>query len=352
MTLLEQVADEENLLNAFQLAKKGCDWKYSVQSYDANALNETYKLHKELLNKTYEPNKYFEFILKERGKVRHIKACSVRDRVVQKSLCNNVLNPILVKYLVYDNGASLKGKGISFSRNRLETHLHKYYKEYNTNEGYILQIDFSKFFDSIPHDKLIIAVEEKLPDDSLNWLIEKLIKSFGQEKGLGIGSQISQICGLYYPTKIDNYCKIVKSLKYYGRYMDDIYIIHPDKKYLQELLKEINNIAIELGLTINLKKTRICKINKVFCYLKIKYTLLPNGVLIKKLHRESITRERRRLKRYAKSKILPYKTIELAYKSWRGNAIKYDSKKSIQNLDALYDKLFIEPFLSGSYKDC
>lgn len=347
MTLLEEVANEENLLKAFNKAKKGCDWKYSVQSYDANTLNETYKLHKELLNKTYKPNKYFEFTLKERGKIRHIKACSVRDRVVQKSLCDNVLNPILTKYLVYDNGASLKHKGISFARHRLEIHLYKYYKQYNTNEGYILQIDFSKFFDSIPHDKLIQAIEEKLPDDSLNWLIEILIRSFGDKKGLGIGSQISQISGLFYPTKIDTYCKQVKALKYYGRYMDDIYVIHPDKKYLQEILMEINKIASELELIINLRKTRICKINKSFCYLKIKYTLLPDGRLVRKLHRESITRERRRIKKYAKSN-LPYKTIEQAYKSWRGNAIKYDSKKSVRNLDKLYNELFIEPFASSA----
>lgn len=345
MTLLEKVAKEENLLNAFKEAKEGCDWKYSVQRYDANSLYETYKLHNELMNKTYTPRKYYEFILSERGKIRHIKACNIRDRVVQKSLCNNILNPILKKYLIYDNGASLENKGVSFSRKRLEIHLSKYYKKYG-NEGYILQIDFSKFFDSIPHDKLIKAIEEKLPDDSINWLVEILINSFGGEKGLGIGSQISQISGLFYPSPIDNYCKIVKSLKFYGRYMDDIYVIHRDKKFLSSLLKEITKIADDLGLVINKKKTRIVKINKTFTYLKIKYCLLDNGVIIKKLHRTSITRERRKVKKYAKSK-LPYAAIEQAYKSWRGNAINYFSRKSVKNIDSLYNNLFITPFLRG-----
>lgn len=100
----------------------------------------------------------------------------------------------------------------------------------------------------------------------------------------------------FYPSRIDNYCKIVKSLKYYGRYMDDIYIIHPDKKYLQQLLLELKEIADELGLVINMKKTRICKIDRTFTYLKIKYTLLEDGTIVKKLHRDSIVRERRRLK--------------------------------------------------------
>lgn len=345
MTLLEKIAKEENLLNAFKEAKEGCDWKYSVQRYDINSLYETYKLHKELINKTYVPRKYYEFILSERGKIRHIKACNIRDRVVQKSLCNNILNPILKKYLIYDNGASLKNKGVSFSRKRLEVHLSKYYKKYG-NEGYILQIDFSKFFDSIPHDKLIKMIEEKLPDNSINWLIEILINSFGGERGLGIGSQISQISGLFYPSPIDNYCKIVKSLKFYGRYMDDIYIIHQDKKFLLSLLKEITEIADSLGLVINKKKTKIVKINKTFTYLKIKYCLLEDGTIIKKLHRTSITRERRKIKKYAKSE-LPYPVIEQAYKSWRGNAINYFSQRSVKNIDSLYNNLLITPFLRG-----
>lgn len=49
-------------------------------------------------------------------------------------------------------------------------------------------------------------------------------------KSVGIGSQISQISGVYYPTRIDNYCKIVKGMKYYGRYMDKLFdelFIHP-----------------------------------------------------------------------------------------------------------------------------
>lgn len=345
MTLLEKVAKEENLLNAFEEAKKGCDWKYSIQKYDSNSLYETYKLHNELINKTYAPRKYYEFILSERGKIRHIKACNIRDRVVQKSLCNNILNPILKKYLIYDNGASLENKGVSFSRKRLEIHLSKYYKEYG-NEGYILQIDFSKFFDSIPHNKLIEMIEKKLPDDSINWLIEILINSFGGEKGLGIGSQISQISGLFYPSPIDNYCKIVKSLKFYGRYMDDIYVIHQDKKFLSTLLEEITKIANDLDLVINEKKTKIVKINKTFTYLKIKYCLLKDGTIIKKLHRTSITRERRKIKKYAKSN-LPYPVIEQAYKSWRGNAINYFSQKSVKNIDSLYNNLFITPFLKG-----
>lgn len=348
--LIAIVADEENLIAAFHSAKKECSWKQSVQEYEANILDETYRLHKELLEGTYKPRNYFEFTLRERGKVREIKACNIRDRVVQKSLCDNILNPILTPKLIYDNGASLKGKGISFSRGRLEHHLHKYYREYGTNEGYILQIDFSKFFASIPHEPLLKKVEDVLPNDSCNWLIELLVNSFDGDKGLGIGSQISQIFGLFYPTEIDTYCKVVKGLKYYARYMDDIYIIHPDKKYLQQLLVEITEIANTLGLVVNMRKTKICKIDRTFIYLKIRYFLTETGKVVKKMHRDSITRERRRLKRFAGDRVeIPYKDIENAYRSWRGGTREFNSRRSLRQMDLLYDELFIKPFLTGEY---
>ncbi len=75
------------------------------------------------------------------------------------------------------------------------------------------------------------------------------------DKSVGIGSEISQISGLLYPSRIDNYCKIVKGLKYYGRYMDDTYVIHESKEYLKQLLREITEICNEYGIFINNKKT-------------------------------------------------------------------------------------------------
>lgn len=49
-----------------------------------------------------------------------------------------------LKNYIYDNCASIKGRGISQQRKRFEIHLHKYYQLYG-NDGYILFGDFSKF---------------------------------------------------------------------------------------------------------------------------------------------------------------------------------------------------------------
>ena len=80
-------------------------------------------------------------------------------------------------------------------------------------------------------------------------------------KRLNIGDQISQILGISYLIQFDNFVKIVNGVEFYGRYMDDCYIIHSDKKYLEQLLKRLVIKAEECGIYINLNKTKICKLS-------------------------------------------------------------------------------------------
>lgn len=136
----------DNLLKGFMSTKKGVKWKESIQYYDYNLIERIFKLISDLETYTYKIGKTYEFDLDERGKKRHIKAPAVNDRVVHHVLCDDILMPILLKYLIFDNGASIKHKGLDFARNRFTEHLHKYWKNHQTNEGYILLIDFSKFF--------------------------------------------------------------------------------------------------------------------------------------------------------------------------------------------------------------
>lgn len=336
--MYEKLTDMNALYHAFEQSKSGVDWKCSIQRYEANVLPEILKLHRELENGTYKQKSFYEFDAYERGKRRHIKSLHISDRVVQRALCDEILSPSLQKYLIYDNGASVKGKGIEFSRNRLRAHLQKYYRKHG-NKGYILLIDFKKFFDSIPHDKVLAEVAKHIDDERVMDLLTRMTASFGDGRSLGIGSQISQVMGVYYPTRIDNYCKIVKGCKYYGRYMDDLYIIHEDKEFLKSLLVEIRNIANELGLTISEHKTQICRIDKGFVYLKMFHFVTETGKIVRKPCKANTTRERRKLKKL-KDKDIPVKDILDSYKSWRGSVAKYQSRRVVQNMDKLFMELY------------
>lgn len=386
--LFDRLLDANNLIESFNNSKKDVCWKESVQRYESNLLRNVNHTIKELKNGSYEQKPFYEFPLMERGKRRHVKSLHISDRVINRAVCDYILYPSLQNYLIYDNGASVKGKGIGFTRSRLDCHLHKYYAKYKTNDGYILLIDFKKFFDNIDHATLLEYIGEKIDDKEAMKLITYLIGTFRvdvsymtdeefencrsevfnslrynneipkeqqtgekfMDKSLGIGSQISQISGIFYPTKLDNYCKIVKGCRFYGRYMDDTYVISNSKEYLQQLVIEVVAICTEMGIHVNQKKTQICKLTD-FTFLKTKYTLTETGKIVHRMPHDNITRERRKLKTLnvmINDGRIPYQDARTQYGSWRGNASHYDAYETIRSMDKLYNGLFIDPFIQGN----
>lgn len=105
---MKKLSNANSLVQAFQLTKKESIWKESVQRYEMNLLRNTYFLRAALRDGSYQQKDFYEFTLTERGKTRYIKSMHITDRVVQRSLCDNILLPLLLKYLIHDNGASFK----------------------------------------------------------------------------------------------------------------------------------------------------------------------------------------------------------------------------------------------------
>lgn len=161
-------------------------------------------------------------------------------------------------------------------------------------------------------------------------------------KSVNIGDQLSQILGIYYPYKIDNYVKYVRSQKFYGRYMDDWYIMNPSKEELQDLLENIRVIAKERGIHINEKKTRIVKISGTYKFLQVRYTLTQTGKIIKRINPDRVTAMRRKLKKLSvkiQNGEIPYEYVEDMFKSWMGGFYKLLSKQQRKNLISLYEDL-------------
>ena len=336
-------------------AIKSAPFKYQTQLFEINHLLETAMLLKDLKEWKYRPTKGKKFVIKERGKVRNITTNGMVDKTINHLLCDEILTPTISPYLIYDNGASQKNKGVAFHRKRLEVHLHQYYRKYKSNDGYVLLIDFSGYYASIPHNLCLKTIQSFLKNVDPGeaqitlWILKNLFDVFNidnkNKRGVDIGSQPSQNIGISYPTKIDNYIKIVKGIKYYGRYTDDLYIIHRDKDFLKQLLKEIKEIADNLGLIINPKKTHLCKLSQPFRILQLQYKLTDTGRVVRKIHPKAITRERRKIKAYKRlldNNRLKYEEIENIFKSWMSANYKNMSMKQIENMSQLYYDLFKE----------
>lgn len=375
-----RIADMNVLYDAFLASMKGSAWKEEPQKFEIDFLSEITKLKQELETRTYETSPGSEFTLNERGKIRHVHGGRIRDRVVRHALCDEVLDKSLKPYLIFNNSASQKGKGIKFARQMFEKDLHNYWLKNRTNDGFAGFVDMSKFYDNIQHEKVKEMVSEKV-DEFAGWLFGQIVDTFkidvsymtdeeyagcmnrrfdsveyhesipeelrtGQKymaKSVDIGDQVSQSIGVFYPTRLDNYAKTVRGAKMYGRYMDDIYIIGETKEYVESVIRGIAEQADTLGLFINERKTRIVKLSTTFIFLQIKYRLSDSGQVIKRINPKSVTRERRKLKAYKRlyeKGGIEYAAVEQAYKSWMGSYTPIMSKKQINNMKKLYKELF------------
>lgn len=359
---------------------KGSAWKAEPQRFMLDFLSEIVALKQEIESREYRTSPGTEFTLNERGKTRHIHGARMRDRVVRHALCDGELADALRPYLIHNNGASQKGKGLSFSRALFEKDLHNFWLKYRDNNGFIGFIDFSKYYDNIRHDQIKARVGPKISEEG-NWLLDEILRTFeidvsymtdeeyarcmetkfnsvqyyetipteartGQRfmsKGVDIGDQVSQDIGIYFPTPVDNYVKIVRGCKWYGRYMDDMYIICRDRDELKSVIDGAKIVARSMGIYINDRKTHIARLGDTYKYLQIKYSLAENGRVIKRINPKAVTRERRRIKAYHRLILrgeMTGEAAEMAIRSWMGDYSRLMSKKHIQNMKALYRALF------------
>ena len=331
------IMNRNNLYSAAEEAKKRVMWKGTVQRWNNNQLLETEKLYRDLANGKDVRKGFSKFTVFERGKLRHISAVRFYERVVQKNLCSNILIPVYSKSLIYDNTASQKGKGMLFAYNRLSTHLRRFFKRYGIN-GYALLIDFKGYFENINHTALKQLYRRYFKDKRLLGLIDSFVDAYG-EKGLGLGSEANQMHAIFFPNEIDHAVNIGgHGLVYYGRYMDDSYIISPEKNILKRILFKIKKICEKLEITLSPKKTKIVSLHNGIKWLKTRFYLLETGKIIKKPCRNSIVRERRKLKKQLKllkQGKISRAEIRQSFESWAGSMKRRNARLSVWKMRQL-----------------
>ena len=379
---LELLFDFDNLIVSFLCCKKGVSWKHSVQYYNIHMFENIYKTIEIVFSKKTVVRGFVEFDINERGKCRHIKSVHISERVVQKLVCLFFLTKAIDRTLIYDNSASTKGKGTHFCLRRLRCHLQRFYRKHG-NKGYIATLDIKSFFDNIRHIEVYKKLKAMCEDGRIVEVIMQFVDAFNplfanrtskrkltkMQKfkrrmngvSMGLGSEVSQTFAKSYTNDIDHYMKETLGLEFFSHYMDDFYIIHQSKKFLERCIEIFRQLLSKIGLKLNEVKCKIIRLRNTFVFLKVRFNLLDSGKVLRRVSRKSITRMRRKLKKLRKlldQGVIKFATIQSAYESWKGHIGQPTSKKRKnkckdkcfrmhsrnckRNMDKLFNKLFIE----------
>jgi len=230
--------------------------QYGVESY----LKE---LGEELRRQTYKPQAVKRVYRdKADGSKRPLGIPVVRDRIAQ-TVCKMIMEPIFE--------ADFEECSHGFRPKRSTKDAMTAIKE-NLKAGKteVYDADLSKYFDTIPHDKLMIALKERITDPRILKLIYKWLKvpvyedgkytsGKGNNQGTPQGGVISPLLANIYLNLLDRIINDPRKLfgKYgvgIARYADDFVLM--GKKIPEELIMKLKSLLQRMGLTLNERKTR------------------------------------------------------------------------------------------------
>lgn len=248
--------------------------------YERNCID----LWRELNSHTYKPRRSIAFVVEHPVK-REIFAADFRDRVVHHLIARRIY-PLLEAQFLTDSYSTQKGKGTLYGIQRVEQHLRECSEGY-TKECYIMKLDISGYFMSISKQRLYDCIRQFLkgryPEQDMPMLLFMLRETifnrpekgcilkmprsrwyglprnkslFGSDgsKGLPIGNLTSQLLALLLLDPLDHLITEEWGVPHYGRYVDDMVLIHPSKDYLLQVRQRIDKWLAERGLQLHPRK--------------------------------------------------------------------------------------------------
>jgi len=240
-------------VRAHENARKGKTHYTEVIMVDSNPLYYLDKIRKLLIENKYKVSKYNIKTIMDKNKEREIYILPYfPDRIIQWAIMLQIRDRI-EKNLITTSYASIPNKGIHRALNKMSCDIRK------EKPIYYLKVDVRKFYPNIDKEILKIKVSRIIKCKRTLDLIYKIIDSV--ESGIPIGNYLSQYLGNLYLSNLDHYCKEKLKCKTYYRYMDDIVILHSDKKFLHKTLTEINEF-LKLENLVLKQNYRISNIEK------------------------------------------------------------------------------------------
>ena len=299
--LLERILSRENLNRAYKRVKanKGAPGIDGMTVEDALPwLRE----HREELLEQIRSGKYKpqpvrrKEIPKPDGGVRQLGIPTVIDRVIQQAIAQQ-LSPIFEPKFI--DGS------YGYRPNRSAQQAIQKVKKY-AEEGYTtaVEIDLSKYFDTLNHELLMNMVREEVRDKRVTDLIKKYLKSgvFAEgllvktEEGSPQGGPLSPLLANIYLNKYDQ--EMTRRGVKVIRYADDIVILAKSKRAGERLLESSKRyLEGKLKLKLNTEKSKVVSVYAIrnFKFLGFALGKGKNGIYIR-AHAKSLKKAKQKLK--------------------------------------------------------
>jgi hypothetical protein len=280
--LWEKVCELDNLLVAYQNARRGKAGYRQIKEFDPVAEAKIPELRELLLSGQFKTSEYKVFQLIERGKLRTIHALPFYpDRIVHHAI-TQVCAPIWERSLIRNTFAALPGRGIHDGVRRVA-------RVTLDSEGlYVLKMDVKQFYPSVDHGILKRLIRRQIKDRTLLQVLDEIIDS---GPGLPIGNYLSQYFGNLFLSPVDHRVTSGLGFRHYFRYCDDIVVMHHEKKRLHALKTEIEAelFALRLEVKGNWQVFPLASRGLDF----IGYRFWPSHILVRK---KTVLRLKRRLR--------------------------------------------------------
>ncbi len=312
--LFDEIVDFENLYRAYIKARRCKRYNPEVLRFSSKLEDELLAIQDKLLGGTYKTGNYYRFVIYE-PKKREIAALPFRDRVVHHALCN-VIEPLFERKFVHDSYGCRVRKGTHAGSDRLVEFLRRAQRTWG--KVFCLKGDIEKFFPSVHHEALKGIVRRTIRCKQTLNLIDGIIDSTPESKGMPIGNLTSQLFANVYLNELDHFAKEKLRVRFYVRYMDDFILLYPEKERLHEWHESIAMFLHErLRLNLN-SKTSIFPISRGVDFLGYRA-----WVTHRLLRKRSIIGMRRKLnalaERYGTGEI-SLDTVQPVIASWLGHA--------------------------------
>ena len=260
-TLIDKVFAPLNLKAASQRVvahggAAGVDHQ-SVEHFLAQEPEELRRLGESLRAETYRPQSVRRVGIPKPGtsETRPLGIPTVRDRVVQTAVLH-VLEPIFDASFSPNSYGFRHGRGAHHALARVESLLEEGYT-------YVVDADLKSYFDTIPHDRLMARVSEKVSDRRVLRLIEQFLeqgvmeglRSWVPTEGTPQGAVISPLLANIYLNPLDH---LVADAGFaMVRYADDFVILCRSREDADRALELVQQWVEANGLTLHPTKTKI-----------------------------------------------------------------------------------------------